>query len=39
MRSLVALKTWINENSIEVHGIKVIAVTSVIKKIEEIEEG
>ena len=33
------LKAWITENCVEVHGIKVIAVTSTIKKIEEIEEG
>jgi len=32
------LKAWIEENAVEVHGIKVISVTSVIKKIEEIEE-
>ena len=37
--NLTKLKTWINENSIEIHGIKVISVGSVIKKIEEIEEG
>ena len=33
------LKRWINENSVEVHGVKVISVTSITKKIEEIEEG
>ena len=33
-------KTWINENSIEIQsGIKVISVTPVLKKIEEIEEA
>ena len=37
--TLTKLQAWINENSIEVHGIKVIAVTSVLKKIEETEEG
>jgi len=36
--NLNVLKVWINENSIEVHGIKVISVASIIKKIEEIEE-
>lgn len=32
------LKLWIHENGVEVHGIKVISVSSIIKKIEEIEE-
>jgi len=37
--NLNVLKVWINENSVEIHGIKVISATSLIKKIEEIEEG
>ena len=37
--NLNKLKAWINENSIEVpSGIKVISVTQMLKKIEEIEE-
>lgn len=38
--NLNKLKTWINENSIEIQsGIKVISVTQILKKIEEIEEA
>ena len=38
--NLHKLKAWINENSIEIHsGIKVVSVTQILKKIEEIEEG
>ena len=38
--NLHKLKVWINENSIEIHsGVKVIGVSSVIEKIEEMEEG
>ena len=37
--NLTKLKAWIKENSIEIQsGIKVISVTQMLKKIEEIEE-